>query len=75
MATNRNIRTDNDTHVRNRGVIQKRFELNESANNKVETYRKLLSAKRAVAGEGVDPTWVQALEDLIETHPRLKKLK
>lgn len=70
MATNRNITQNNDTHVSNDvETIQKRFELRKKPNSKVEKYRRIMATK-----SDDSPTWVQALEELIETHPKTKNL-
>jgi len=68
---NGNIEERNDTHV---SKTIKRFELRDDLNDKVFSYRRMLSGKRAASGEP-EPDWVDALEELLETHPKLKKIK
>lgn len=69
--TNSNIIKENDTHV---SKTTKRFELRDDLNGKVFGYRRLLSAKWAKESRP-EPDWVDALEDLLSSHPALKKIQ
>lgn len=68
---NSNITESNDTHV---SKTIKRFELRDDLNGKVFAHRRVLSAKWAKESRP-EPDWVDALEDLLMTHPALKKIK
>jgi hypothetical protein len=68
--TNGNITESDDTHV---SKTLKRFELRDDLNGKVFGYRRLLSAKWAKQNKP-EPDWVDALEELLDTHPALKKI-
>lgn len=70
---NRNISINNDTYVSNStDYVIKRFRLSAEANKKVFEHRRVLSGKLAKAGQP-EPEWADALEDLLKTHPALKK--
>jgi hypothetical protein len=76
MATNRNITQNNDTHVsKASSPVQKRFKLGGTPNDKVEQYRRIMSVRWSQEGKKEEPTWVEALEEVIDTHQALKKLK
>lgn len=73
--TKSNINKDNDTDVSNSTeLVQKRFKMNRRLNGVVFAYRRVLSGKRAKEMKP-EPEWVDALEDLLQSHPSLKNLK
>jgi hypothetical protein len=72
---NGNIKTKNDTVVRNKaGFVMKRFLLSPTANKKVFDYLRLVSAQWIRDGKKGEPVWEDALEELIATHPKLKNI-
>jgi hypothetical protein len=73
--TKRNISDSNDTDVSNSTeLVQKRFKLSQEWNRKVFAFRRILSGKWAKEQRN-EPEWVDALEELLKTHPALKNLK
>ena len=71
----RNINENTGTHVSNSTEkVQKRFKMRKVLNDVVFAHRRVLSGKWAKQSQP-EPEWVDALEDLIETHPALKNLK
>jgi hypothetical protein len=69
----RNISESKDTGVSNSTEkVQKRFKMKKAYSDVVFEYRRILSGKRAKEQQP-EPVWEDALEDLIETHPALKK--
>ncbi len=76
MATTmakRNISESKDTDVSNStDRVQKRFKMRKAYSDVVFEYRRILSGKRA-KDQQPEPVWEDALEELIETHPALKR--
>jgi translation elongation factor EF-G len=73
--TNRNIKEMNDTDVSNSNeLVLKRFKMDKEQSGKVFAYRRILSGRWAKE-QKKDPKWVDALEELLKTHPALKNLK
>lgn len=71
----RNISESNDTDVSNStGLVLKRFEMDKEWSGRVFAYRRILSGRWA-REQRREPRWVDALEDLLKTHPALKNLK
>jgi hypothetical protein len=56
------------------GLVQKQFKMSEKANDKVFLYARILSGRWAADGKREEPSWADALEVIIETHPDLKNL-
>lgn len=73
--TKRNIIETNDTDVSNSNeLVLKRFEMDKELSGKVFAYRRIVSGRWA-REQRREPRWVDALEDLLKTHPALKNLK
>lgn len=72
---NGKINESNDTDVSNSNeLVLKRFKMNKEWSAKVFAYRRVLSGRWA-REQKEDPKWVDALEELLKTHPALKNLK
>lgn len=70
-----NIMESNDTDVSNSNeLVLKRFEMGKDLSGLVFAYRRILSGRWA-REQRREPRWVDALEDLLKTHPALKNLK
>lgn len=73
--TKSNIIENNDTDVSNSNeLVLKRFEMDKELSGKVFAYRRIVSGRWA-REQRREPRWVDALEDLLKTHPALKNLK